>query len=644
MIWVGGGSRYAFYPKERWCQNRGFFRFGKACRKCSTGPCPDGQFRVPCTGGSDSYCSRCTNTCLLFADGVVFAAGTEVTKRVRAWVIKYDTANLNAEQVANGVGQVEWKANGRTFFVLRWIKEQNLILVNYCNEKGFSVSDCSLLQAAQGNTFWNGTSYSTWLQVATSQASVAYNFFDPRRTSSEVSWTVIMDENGHHLISDQGELLYQRYYSDTTTSIGRDSMAVDAKYYADRQIFIEEMAAGTCALTSAAINGAAVVNGAGFAKKTGCDPNSPFDSKTELRACAYTSEGTPGAAFSDCQIESCCRDCTNEEEAKSKGFSVVCPSSAEGFDNPDEAATVRFDAEVPLSKADFEAQLQNQGTGVSVQKQYMDIIAGLSSTVDSVPQNPANKVKVVWAQERQRDSTFRSELDLSSPESADNHVSTLVGFEVSTIASQVDATWSTLSEDAVNEAAARKNLAPIVVFSAENPTDTPSTNNAVTIALSITGSVLALCCCGGILYCKSRSGGQVPRSNNDAWSQINWADIPPVFQDAWTALGYNASMWDEGLGKAPVDNLSWSELSKEQQAAATVLGYTEYMWDNDQSPAVIPSIPGVASDNVAADLSSEWEEKFDATEGKPYWVNHVTKSTQWERPVGSSRQDARTVS
>jgi hypothetical protein len=28
-----------------------------------------------------------------------------------------------------------------------------------------------------------------------------------------------------------------------------------------------------------------------------------------------------------------------------------------------------------------------------------------------------------------------------------------------------------------------------------------------------------------------------------------------------------------------------------------------------------------------------WEEKWDATQGRPYFVNHGTRTTQWDRPV-----------
>ena len=67
LLWVAGPPRYGFYSRKHDCQD-GHFRFGGSCRVCSDGPCPIGQYRVPCTGGSDSYCARCSNSCLKFND------------------------------------------------------------------------------------------------------------------------------------------------------------------------------------------------------------------------------------------------------------------------------------------------------------------------------------------------------------------------------------------------------------------------------------------------------------------------------------------------------------------------------------------------------------------------------------------------
>ena len=48
--WVAGSPRYGFYDTSYSCQREGFFRFGDTCRQCSRGVCPDGQYRVACTG------------------------------------------------------------------------------------------------------------------------------------------------------------------------------------------------------------------------------------------------------------------------------------------------------------------------------------------------------------------------------------------------------------------------------------------------------------------------------------------------------------------------------------------------------------------------------------------------------------------
>ena len=67
VLWVAGPARYGFYSRQHDCTN-GRYRFGGSCRECSDTPCPIGQYRVKCTGGSDSYCARCTNNCLKFND------------------------------------------------------------------------------------------------------------------------------------------------------------------------------------------------------------------------------------------------------------------------------------------------------------------------------------------------------------------------------------------------------------------------------------------------------------------------------------------------------------------------------------------------------------------------------------------------
>jgi len=77
-------SRYGFYGRSNYCKEANTFRFGNECRPCSrhkvskvlsivtlyrltceirasSNICPDGQYRLPCSGGSDSYCTPCQN-------------------------------------------------------------------------------------------------------------------------------------------------------------------------------------------------------------------------------------------------------------------------------------------------------------------------------------------------------------------------------------------------------------------------------------------------------------------------------------------------------------------------------------------------------------------------------------------------------
>jgi len=93
-----------------------------------------------------------------------------------------------------------------------------------------------------------------------------------------------------------------------------------------------------------------------------CNPNTaPF-------TCAYTSEGTPGKATSDCQIETCCKDCVNTEEAVAKGKATVCLGSTAGLKEPEGMAYVIFLGEVPMNMKRFN----------TVAKDYAEAIQSLA--------------------------------------------------------------------------------------------------------------------------------------------------------------------------------------------------------------------------------------------------------------------------
>ena len=72
--------------------------------------------------------------------------------------------------------------------------------------------------------------------------------------------------------------------------------------------------------------------------------------------CAYTSEGEPGKAVSNCQIESCCYSCKSDDEAKAQGKGTVCRGATAGLENKNDKAVLRFDVEVPLTASEFNAK------------------------------------------------------------------------------------------------------------------------------------------------------------------------------------------------------------------------------------------------------------------------------------------------
>lgn len=90
----------------------------------------------------------------------------------------------------------------------------------------------------------------------------------------------------------------------------------------------------------------------------------------------------------------------------------------------------------------------------------------------------------------------------------------------------------------------------------------------------------------------SNSQAQTPE---ELYYHLDWVDLPPEIQDAYSVLGYNQNAWDKGL-EVEADNTDWADLSPEQVNAALFIGYTEMLWcgleDLEQStrePTWLPS-------------------------------------------------------
>jgi hypothetical protein len=65
-VWLGAGVAVGFMFYASGAQPKclaypNTFQFGGKCRDCSNWECPIGQYRVPCTASTDSYCKPCTN-------------------------------------------------------------------------------------------------------------------------------------------------------------------------------------------------------------------------------------------------------------------------------------------------------------------------------------------------------------------------------------------------------------------------------------------------------------------------------------------------------------------------------------------------------------------------------------------------------
>ena len=74
----------------------------------------------------------------------------------------------------------------------------------------------------------------------------------------------------------------------------------------------------------------------------------------------------------------------------------------------------------------------------------------------------------------------------------------------------------------------------------------------------------------------------------DEW----WADLPADIQTAYATLGYNETVWNEGLG-VEVEELNWDQMTLEQQTAASLIGYSQEIWDaGTEAPSVLATIDG----------------------------------------------------
>jgi hypothetical protein len=64
------------------------------------------------------------------------------------------------------------------------------------------------------------------------------------------------------------------------------------------------------------------------------------------------------------------------------------------------------------------------------------------------------------------------------------------------------------------------------------------------------------------------------------WNTLDWAQLTPQEQSAWTTLGWSESIWDNNQSPASSD-MSWDELSPVQKQAAQSLGFSGDSWDHD---------------------------------------------------------------
>eukprot|EP00802_Teleaulax_amphioxeia_P012472 Tamp_12515.p1 GENE.Tamp_12515~~Tamp_12515.p1 ORF type:complete len:563 (+),score=59.71 Tamp_12515:32-1720(+) len=405
-------ARYDFYLASQACEREDFFRFGDTCRQCSRGVCPDGQYRVPCTGGSDAYCAKCDNVCYRFSD-------------------------KSSEEISLGT----------------------------CLEA--SIVDSS-----------------------------------PPPEALELA----------------------------------------------------------------------------------CDPN------TDPFTCAYTSEGTPGKGISDCQIETCCKDCVNHEDAAAQGKGTVCVGSTGGLKKPDEKAYLYFLGEIPMNKKRF--------NGVS--HSYKDALQSLTGArevkIEGVEDFKLCKLPKKWLWDKTQ--TYCTLDETHEPNEGDEEWATIADFRVEiSRAADIDMTWAKLTEDSVNQELQRLSLQPMIMYQTGEPSDSElwQMNNQGLIVGIAVGSILGVFLLPFLLAvlktfwresCRSSSSNShtaVP-THESVWDTKAWSELDGFTRHHWTVLGWNQDNWEGGYPKARTEGCNWADLEPDELRSATALGWDEKSWDNNAYP------------------------------------------------------------
>jgi hypothetical protein len=86
---------------------------------------------------------------------------------------------------------------------------------------------------------------------------------------------------------------------------------------------------------------------------------------------------------------------------------------------------------------------------------------------------------------------------------------------------------------------------------------------------------------------KEAEAGKNSENIQPSLTSSRWSSLPANVQNAWTLLGYDEELWDDG--EEPLDK-SWDELSSEQKQAARFLGFDKLSWDSDSDKELDASI------------------------------------------------------
>lgn len=155
-------------------------------------------------------------------------------------------------------------------------------------------------------------------------------------------------------------------------------------------------------------------------------------------------------------------------------------------------------------------------------------------------------------------------------------------------ASDIEATWNALTEDAINRVLAEKCLHPVRM--SQNVEGEPQEEDDP-VATIVGAGVLVISGAAVFLICKFCCRvSSVAAGGGSVWDNVDWDSMPVQYRQHWEVLGWDRNRWQNGAEPAS-SSLEWHRLTPQQQESAKALGYHQGMWDSDGDPTSWPPLP-----------------------------------------------------